>query len=355
MIKKMKRKNKIAIGASVLAMTAFGGVKAQALSVTDIANVAAPVADEYNLYPSVMIAQGILESANGTSGLANNYNNIFGVKATDSNKVNLLTQEYIDGKSVDVVQPFQVYDSLESSCVAQAKLLRSNFYSGVWRENTNSYQDATAYLQGRYATDPNYANKLNKIIAEYGLTAYDQGSSPAYMQADSAYQNGKMRLSTYKVKAGDNLSTIAAQYGISVNDIVAVNHILDINNIVEGTLLQIPGTETQSQSSTQTTSYKVQSGDTLTSIAAHYGVSVDALMSQNGLSNANNIVVGSSLQISSSQEATSPATQSTSYTVQSGDTLSSIASVYGTTISHIESMNGLSDGNSIYPGQTLNI
>ncbi|MCL2858403.1 MAG: LysM peptidoglycan-binding domain-containing protein, partial [Streptococcaceae bacterium] len=86
-----------------------------------------------------------------------------------------------------------------------------------------------------------------------------------------------------------------------------------------------------------------------------YGVSVDALMSQNGLSNANNIVVGSSLQISSSQEATSPATQSTSYTVQSGDTLSSIASVYGTTISHIESMNGLSDGNSIYPGQTLNI
>ncbi|MCL2677327.1 MAG: glucosaminidase domain-containing protein, partial [Streptococcaceae bacterium] len=75
----MKRKNKIAIGASVLAMTAFGGVKAQALSVTDIANVAAPVADEYNLYPSVMIAQGILESANGTSGLANNYNNIFGV------------------------------------------------------------------------------------------------------------------------------------------------------------------------------------------------------------------------------------------------------------------------------------
>ena len=48
-----------------------------------------------------------------------------------------------------------------------------NYYAGAWKSNAASYQDATAYLTGRYATDTAYSAKLNRIIAQYGLDQYD--------------------------------------------------------------------------------------------------------------------------------------------------------------------------------------
>ncbi|HBA1104967.1 TPA: autolysin, partial [Enterococcus faecium] len=53
----------------------------------------------------------------------------------------------------------------------------SYYYSGAWKSNTRSYTEATAWLQGRYATDTSYASKLNNLIATYNLTQYDSGSS----------------------------------------------------------------------------------------------------------------------------------------------------------------------------------
>ncbi len=156
----MKQKNKLALGASIVALASLGGIKAQAASVQEIINAAVPVANDYGLYPSVMIAQGILESSGGQSALASNYNNIFGVKYTSGTPVYLPTQEYLNGTMTNVVEPFQAYSSVYDACVAQAKMLRaSSYYSGAWRENTSSYLDATAWLEGRYATDPTYASK----------------------------------------------------------------------------------------------------------------------------------------------------------------------------------------------------
>ena len=48
-----------------------------------------------------------------------------------------------------------------------------NYYKGTWKENTTSYQDATLYLTGRYATDSSYYTKLNAIISAYNLTKFD--------------------------------------------------------------------------------------------------------------------------------------------------------------------------------------
>ena len=94
----MKQKHKLALGASIVALASLGGIKAQAASVQEIINAAVPVANDYGLYPSVMIAQGILESSGGQSALASNYNNIFGVKYTSGTPVYLPTQEYLNGK-----------------------------------------------------------------------------------------------------------------------------------------------------------------------------------------------------------------------------------------------------------------
>ena len=48
-------------------------------------------------------------------------------------------------------------------------------------EPQNSYQDATRYLTGRYATDTAYYAKLNRIIEQYGLTKYDNDTATALL------------------------------------------------------------------------------------------------------------------------------------------------------------------------------
>lgn len=99
-----------------------------------------------------------------------------------------------------------------------------------------------------------------------------------------------------------------------------------------------------------TSTYTVQSGDTLSSIAAKFGTNYQALASLNGISNPNLIYVGQVLRVNGSVN-----TGSVYYTVRVGDNLSAIASRYGTSYQSIASLNGLANPNLIYAGQTLKI
>nr|WP_311902098.1 LysM peptidoglycan-binding domain-containing protein [Enterococcus avium] len=91
----------------------------------------------------------------------------------------------------------------------------------------------------------------------------------------------------------------------------------------------------------------VRSGETLSGIASKYGTTYQNLANLNGLSNPNYIYVGQQLKVSGTASA------SRSYTVRSGDNLSSIASKLGTTYQALAQKNGLSNPNLIYPGQNL--
>lgn len=93
--------------------------------------------------------------------------------------------------------------------------------------------------------------------------------------------------------------------------------------------------------------YTVRVGDSLSAIASRFGTTVDTLQSANSIRNANLIYPGQVLRVSG--QATSQRT----YTVRYGDNLSTIASRLGTTVSHLQSMNGIRNANLIYPGQVL--
>ena len=99
-----------------------------------------------------------------------------------------------------------------------------------------------------------------------------------------------------------------------------------------------------------TNTYTVQSGDTLSSIASKFGTSYQTLASLNGISNPNLIYVGQVLRVNGSASA-----GSVYYTVRAGDNLSAIASRYGTSYQAIASLNSLANPNLIYAGQTLKI
>lgn len=97
--------------------------------------------------------------------------------------------------------------------------------------------------------------------------------------------------------------------------------------------------------------YTVRAGDTLSGIASKYGTTYQHLAQINGISNPNLIYAGQVIKI----DGDSTPTQAVYYTVQSGDTLSGIASRYGTTWQNLQAMNGISNPNLIYPGQRLRV
>ena len=103
--------------------------------------------------------------------------------------------------------------------------------------------------------------------------------------------------------------------------------------------------------SSQSQTYTVQSGDTLSGIAAQYGTSWQHLAELNGLADPNLIYPGQVLTV----DGNAPAPAQQTYTVQSGDTLSGIASAYGTSWQHLADINGIADPNLIYPGQVLRV
>lgn len=96
--------------------------------------------------------------------------------------------------------------------------------------------------------------------------------------------------------------------------------------------------------------YTVQSGDTLSAIAAGYGTSVQALAAANGIANVNLIFAGQVLTIPSGGGS-----DARTYTVQEGDYLSGIAATFGTDWPTLARINGLADPDLIYPGQVLTL
>lgn len=125
-------------------------------------------ADEYNIYASVMMAQAALQSGWGTSATAQApNNNVMGITA---------------GSNEQGVE-YRTYENIVASLKDYAELIRNgvswdkNFYSGAWRENAATYEEATKWLTGRYAIDPNYHLKLNELIKRYNLTRFDVQTS----------------------------------------------------------------------------------------------------------------------------------------------------------------------------------
>lgn len=149
--------------------------------VKKIAPYAVELGKEYGVLPSITIAQAILESDWGTSSLASQYNNYFGIKGDDpSNTKVLQTKEYTNGQWITINGRFRVYSDFRESMKDHTKLLvngttwNSQQYKQVLQ--SKDYIEAAVALQSDgYATDPGYTTKIIRIIQKYNLKKYDQG------------------------------------------------------------------------------------------------------------------------------------------------------------------------------------
>ena len=162
----------------------------------------------------------------------------------------------------------------------------------------------------------------------------------------------------YTVVKGDSLWSIARKFGITVQEIRDANDLVS-DTLSVGQSLIIPGLsagddlEDDNNNETNPSTYTVQSGDSLWSIANKFGITVNDLKNANGLT-SNLLSIGQVLIIPSSSTNNPTNPSYTTYTVRSGDSLWSIANNFGVTVDAIKTLNNLTS-NLLSVGQVLQI
>ncbi|MFS0560490.1 LysM peptidoglycan-binding domain-containing protein, partial [Terribacillus sp. 179-K 1B1 HS] len=167
-----------------------------------------------------------------------------------------------------------------------------------------------------------------------------------------------MATTTYTVKSGDTLGGIAQRFGMTLAEIQSLNNISDPNKIQIGQVLKVY-TSGGGGSTRPTTTYTVKSGDNLSSIAQRFGMTLAEIMSLNNITNPDKLQIGQKLKVYSSGGdggngggSTRP---TTTYTVKSGDNLSSIAQRFGMTLAEIMSLNNITNPDKLQIGQKLKV
>ncbi len=161
------------------------------------------------------------------------------------------------------------------------------------------------------------------------------------------------------VQIGDTLSGIAFQYGTTVEALSTLNNIPFPYWIFPGQLITIPATGGPVAPAAPTTTtpiiHVVQSGENLFRIGLRYGFDVNVMAAANGLLNPNRIYIGQQLIVPAGAYIPVPVTPPAPvwHVVRTGETLSSIALDYGVTLSALMTANNLLNPNLVYIGQTL--
>ena len=151
--------------------------------------------------------------------------------------------------------------------------------------------------------------------------------------------------STYTVKKGDSLYSIANKYNTTVDELKRINN-LTSNTLSIGQVLKLPSDKASDvEKEENTISYKVQKGDSLYSIARKYSTTIDKIKDLNNLT-TNLLSIGQVLLIPTDTNL------ETTYTVQKGDSLYSIAKKYDTTVDRLKQLNNLKS-NLLSVGQIL--
>ena len=183
---------------------------------------------------------------------------------------------------------------------------------------------------------------------------------------------------TYTVVARDTLSGIASRFGTTTRNLMALNGITNPNRLRIGQVLTIvgaaapaapapapatpaPAPAAPAPDASGTTSYTVVARDTLSGIASRFGTTTRNLMSLNAITNANSIRIGQIITVAGTPTAAAPAAPAsttapaTTYTVVARDTLSGIAARFGTTTRNLIALNGITNANMLKVGQVLKL
>ncbi|PSR01446.1 MAG: hypothetical protein BRD50_08765, partial [Bacteroidetes bacterium SW_11_45_7] len=353
---------------------------------------------------SITLAQGILESGYGRSRLAREANNHFGIKCHDD----------WDGPSVrkdddKKNECFRKYNIPERSYIDHSKFLTSRpRYSFLFEYKKTAYKKwARGLMKAGYATNPNYAGELIKLIDKYNLHKYDKMD-----RGDLKVEEAKDKLSSFEgeVVRYNNVKAVVAQpnqswLNIAKEHDTRLNRLHKYNDYYARYFEKlVPGEKVYLQPKRlkgDKTTHKVKEGETMYSISQERGIRLEKLYERNKMEQGEEPQTGEKLMLQG-ERGEKPAvktqkqlnkalsgrekerkeqknilagdaeeaekkirtdnletdvnqrTDTTSHIVSEGETLYSISHQYYVPVDEVKSVNNVGD-NSLEPGQTLTI
>lgn len=203
----------------------------------------------YGIPASITLAQGLLESASGNSMLATQANNHFGIKCTSSWKGKTILKD--DDKSDEC---FRAYKTAEESFRDHSEFLKRPRYAFLFELDKNDYKGwARGLKTAGYATNPNYPELLIRLIERYNLQHHDRSELHKIQQDNQVLSEiaeqptetknavavkAPVAMTIYEVKQGDTLYSISKRFNVDVDDLKALNNLVD-DSIKLGQLLLV--------------------------------------------------------------------------------------------------------------------
>jgi membrane-bound lytic murein transglycosylase D len=210
-------------------------------------------------------------------------------------------------------------------------------------------------------TPPNYPDFILNVPAGLGGDFEEKlASLPTTDFVTDPEFNGR-----HRVQPGETLSGIAARYGVSVDDIQTANSLSSPKLLQAGAWLIVPSNGPGARTAARPTpgapfsgNYQVKTGDTLSEIARQHNVTVTVLRQANNLESPESLKIGAWLKVPSTPAQAGPAPKITAtrqHQVRAGDTLSSIAAQYRVTVEALQKANGIRSPKSLQIGAYLKI
>ena len=246
---------------------------------------------------SITLAQGLLESASGTSSLAVNANNHFGIKCGSLWRGR--TTRYDDDRKNEC---FRAYDSAEDSFRDHSDFLRySDRYKFLFDLQPGDYKGwAYGLKKAGYATDPAYPRKLIDLIERYGLTSYDNleegevlPETPVAIERPKPLPEGeKMRFSLSReafsqngvpfiyAAQGETYASIAKAYHLFPGEILRFNDASKDDRLLPGDVVYL---QAKKKKAPRGLDKYIADGESLRDISQRFAVRLRSLCKKNAL------------------------------------------------------------------------
>lgn len=295
----------------LLLFCAATGVEAQTgLNERYIARYSGMAVDQMNRYgipASITLAQGLLESAAGTSRLAKEANNHFGIKVGLN-----WTGKYIVMADDRPDDRFRVYRSVEDSYEDHSKFLRGGRrYAFLFDLEPTDYKGwARGLKKAGYATNPAYATALINLIERYGLQQYDspQAASLARRSPDKAQSRMQEKITDHVVRrcngqyyviaqAGDTYASLARKLRTKEKKLREYNDVPSGYRLRPGDIVYLGKKRKKADKTMKRRYHVMQQGESLYSISQTFGIRLSSLCKMNPVSGDYRFKVGDEIKI----------------------------------------------------------
>ena len=247
---------------------------------------------EYSIPASITLAQGILESGSGESDLAVESNNHFGIKCHRDWEGD---RSYYDDDEEN--ECFRKYKSASESYLDHSLFLKNKpRYSELFSLNITDYKGwAKGLKKAGYATDPNYANNLIRVIEKYYLYDLDKLKKNKKKKNEKILSKNstekpvlKYLIETYNnvpyitSNSNDSYKSISDDFGIWVSELLKFNDINDstLINLNQNQRIYI---KPKRRSNSNPSFHVVTSGQTIWEISQLYAVKLSSIYKKNPL------------------------------------------------------------------------